>query len=83
MLARQIGSWTCVPRSWAAGCQRIPLCPQVIRYYAAANIKAHTELMISYGSSLWFEDDAAGTHGSPAVSSDEDDDTKMLARMQL
>ena len=66
-----------------SGRQHILSCPQVIRYYAAADIKAQAELMISYGSSLWFEDDAAGAHGSPAVSSDEDDDTKMLARMQL
>jgi hypothetical protein len=83
MLARQIGSWTRVPTSWASDRQHILSCPQVIRYYAAANIKARTELTISYGSSLWFEDNAAGAHGSPAVSSDEDDDTKMLARMQL
>lgn len=41
------------------------------------------ELTIFYGSSLWFEDGTADASGSPAVSSDESDDTKMLARLQL
>ena len=58
---------------------------QVIRYSAARDIAAGEELTIYYGDHLWFEDATAGNApgGSPAVSSDEEDDTKMLSRLQL
>ena len=67
----------------ATAASRLLPWPQVIRYYAAADISAHTELTIFYGSSLWFETNEAEAHASPAVSSDEDDGLKMLARVQL
>lgn len=61
------------------------LAQQVIRFYAARHIEAEEELFIFYGTRLWFEDGRGEDEatGSPAVSSDSDDDSKVLARLQL
>ncbi len=58
---------------------------QVIRFYAARPIEAAEELTIFYGTNLWFEDrrEDDAPSGSPAVSSDSDDDVKMLARLRI